>query len=231
MRAAPPPLRTLLLLAALPLAACATRGGDIAYNPTDFRAPDAPPSALTAADYRLSPGDVVNVRVFELETLTGDQTVDQTGRVSLPLIGAVAADGRTTAQFQSDLEARLRQDYLQAPHVVVTLKTAAARTVTVDGAVEQPGIYPIAPTTTLIQTVSLARGTSNNANPKRVVVFRQIGGTRRAAAFDLTTIRRGTDADPAIYAGDVVVVDGSGMTEAYRTLLRSVPLVGLLARF
>lgn len=223
---------------ALPLVAiatllpgCARRGGDVPYNPSSFVAPDARPSALTAADYRLSPGDVVNVRVYELENLTGDQTVDATGRITFPLIGAVDADGRTASEFQAAVATKLRQDYLQAPHVVVSLKTAVSRTVTVDGAVEQPGVYAIAPSTTLIQTVALARGVTTNANPKRVVVFRQIGGERRAAAFDLVTIRNGKDPDPQVYPSDVIVVDGSALTENYRTLLRSIPLVGLLARF
>lgn len=218
-----------MLLAVLP--GCARRTGDIAYNPSDFRAPDAPPPAQNLSEYKLSPGDVINVRVFELETLTGDQTVDQTGRVTLPLIGAVVADGRTTSQFEADIATRLQKDYLQSPHVVVALKAAVARTVTVDGAVQQPGVYAVAPTTTLIQTIALARGVSRDANPKRVVVFRQIGGVKKAAAFDLVTIRNGKDPDPAIYASDVIVVDGSGLNSAYRTLLSSIPLLGFATRF
>lgn len=225
--------RTLLLLLAVVAMApgCATRTGNIAYNQTDFRAPDAPPAAQNMAEYKLSPGDVVSVRVFELETLTGDQTVDQTGRVTFPLIGAVSADGRTTSQFEADIAARLQKDYLQAPHVVVSLKNAVARTVTVDGAVNQPGVYAIAPTTSLIQTVALARGVSRDANPKRVVIFRQIGGVRKAAAFDLVTIRNGKDPDPAIYPSDVIVVDGSNLNAGYRTLLSTIPLLGFITRF
>lgn len=221
----------LPLAAALALAGCATRGGDVPYNPVGFTAPDAPPPAASFSEYKLSPGDVVTVRVYELETLSGDQVVDERGRVNLPLIGAVPADGQTIAQFENEVATRLRKDYLQNPHVAATLKTAASRTVTVDGAVKQPGVYAIAPSTTLIQTVALARGTSNDANLRRVVIFRQIGGERRAGAFDLMTIRNGKDPDPAVYPSDVIVVDGSSLTTGYRSLLRSIPLVGLLARF
>lgn len=213
------------------LAACATRGGDIAYNPTNFGAPDPLPPAANFADYTLSPGDVINVRVLELENLTGDQTVDGIGRVVLPLVGAVQADGRTTGQLQTEIADRLRKDYLQNPNVVVTLKSAVARTVTVDGAVDKPGVYAIAPASTLIQAIALAQGVTGNANPRRVVIFRQTGGERRAAAFDLITIRSGKDSDPRIFPNDVIVVDGSALNEGYRTLLRSIPLVGLLTRF
>jgi polysaccharide export outer membrane protein len=212
-------------------AGCSRRGGDIAYNQPNFTMPDAPPAAAMLADYKLSPGDVINVRVFELETLTGDQTVDVMGRVTFPLIGPITADGRTTSQLQNDIASKLRERYLQSPNVVVALKAAVARTVTVDGAVSKPGVYAIAPTTTLIQTIALAQGLSNAANPRRVIVFRTIDGNRRAAAFDMLTIRNGKDPDPRIYPSDVVVVDGSALSDNYRLLLRSIPLIGLFSRF
>ena len=225
-------IRLLLVLLIVPgLASCARRGGEVAYNQPNFTAPDAPPAAALLADYALSPGDVINVRVFELETLTGDQTVDVLGRVTFPLIGSIAADGRTTAQLQQDIGAKLRERYLQSPNVVVSLKIPVARTVTVDGAVEKPGVYAIAPATTLIQTIALAQGLTNAANPRRVIIFRTIEGSRRAAAFDMVTIRNGKDPDPRIYPSDVVVVDGSALGENYRLLLRSIPLIGLFARF
>ena len=224
--------RALAVLAApVLLSACAMRGGNIPYGQADFGAPDPAPAASTFTDYALSPGDVITVRVLELENLSGDHTVDGIGRVVMPLIGPVQADGRTTGQLQSDLAARLRKDYLQNPNVVVTLKSAVARTVTVDGAVDKPGVYAIAPNSSLIQAIALASGVNGNANPKRVVIFRQIGGERRAAAFDLTTIRNGKDPDPRLYPNDTIVVDGSTLNEGYRTLLRSIPLVGLFSRF
>ena len=55
----------------------------------------------------------------------------------------------------------------------------------------------------------MARGTDENANPRRVAIFRTIEGQRMAAAFDLVSIRRGQMEDPRIYSGDIVVVDGS----------------------
>jgi len=220
-----------LLLGVVLLAGCATRGGNIPYNQANFGAPDAPPAAINTADYALSPGDVVTVRVLELENLTGDQTVDGIGRIVLPLVGPVQADGITTTQLQVAIADKLRQNYLQNPNVVVTLKAAVARTVTVEGAVDRPGVYAIAPSSTLVQAVALAQGLTNNANPRRTVIFRQVGGEKRAAAFDLVTIRKGKDADPRIYPNDVIVVDGSALNENYRTLLRSIPLIGLLTRF
>jgi len=221
----------LVLFGAALLAGCATRGGNIAYNQPSFGVPDVPVSAASQQDYALSPGDVVNVRVLELENLTGDQTVDGVGRIVMPLIGPVQADGRTTTQLQTAISAQLAKNYLQDPHVVVTLKAAVARTVTVDGSVRKPGVYAIAPSSTLLQTIALANGLDNNANPRRTVIFRQINGERHGAAFDLMTIRKGKDPDPRVYPDDVIVVDGSTLNEGYRNILRSLPLAGFLLRF
>jgi polysaccharide export outer membrane protein len=80
---------------------------------------------------------------------------------------------------------------------------------------------------TLIQAVALARGTTDDANARRVAIFRTIGGQRQAAAFDLTSIRRGQATDPEIYPGDIVVVDGSKIKEAEKQIFNSVPLLAV----
>lgn len=220
----------LLLLAAL-VTGCSTRDDKLAYNPASFGAPDAPPPAVTAAEQKLGPGDVVNVHVFGVDSLSGDLTVDQTGQINMPLIGGVAAAGRTPVQLGQDLTLKLGERYLASPQVNVTVKTSVPKTVTVEGAVSTPGIYPVGAQTSLIQTIAMARGTTEDANSKQVIVFRQINGERQAAAFDLTTIRKGTDPDPAIYPNDTVVVIGSRNQRDFRNILSTVPVIGLFMRF
>jgi polysaccharide export outer membrane protein len=80
---------------------------------------------------------------------------------------------------------------------------------------------------TLIQAVALAKGTREDANARRVAVFRMIDGRRAAAAFDLTAIRRGESDDPKIYPGDIIVVDGSSIKAAQKQFFQSVPLLSL----
>ena len=211
--------------------ACSSSNSHIPVDPVTFHAPDAAAVVPALATYRLSTGDVLSLRVYELDAMTGDQIVDTAGHISLPLIGPVAAGGLTLDQLEQEIVQRLQKSYLQSPHVVVTLKAAVQRTVTVDGAVKMPGIYAIATTATLSQSVALAHGASSVANVRRVVVFRQINGHRAAAAFDLKTISNGKDPDPTIYPNDVIVVDGSGLSAAYQSVLRSVPLANLFRRF
>ncbi|UUL82476.1 polysaccharide biosynthesis/export family protein [Sphingomonas qomolangmaensis] len=217
--------------ALLIMSGCGGRGGDIAYDPASFVAPDAPPLPATTTDYRLGAGDVVSIQVFKVDSLSGDQTIDTAGRVNLALLGPVVAAGRTTAEFEQALERQLGEKYLTAPSIAVTLKSAVQRTVTVDGSVQQPGLYPISAPTSLIKTIAMARGTAEEANPSRVIVFRQIDGQRMAAAFDLKSIRRGESPDPVIYADDIVVVDGSATSKAMKTVIQSLPFVTLFRPF
>ncbi len=232
----PRPVRVVLsfllsLFALVALPGCARRGGDIAYNPGNFGKPDAVAIPVVTADRRLGAGDVVTIRVFKVDSLSGDQTIDATGRINLPLVGHVDAAGRTTADLERELIRQLGVRYLTDPKVAVTLKTAVTPTVTVDGSVQQPGLYPVQANTSLIQAIAMARGTADGANPKRVVVFRHIAGQRTAAAFDLTTIRQGRDPDPAIYPDDVIVVDGSATSQAMKSVLQSLPFVSLFRPF
>lgn len=222
---------TILLLIASGLSACSTRTRDFAYNPADFAAPDRPLPAADLAQRPLVSGDLVSIRVFELENISGDQTVDGAGQLNIPLVGPLPAEGKTPDQFADELTHALGSKYLQSPHVLVALKEAAQRTITVDGAVRSPGIYSVAPNATLIQALAVAKGPTSDANVKRVIIFRKIAGIRQVAAFDLTTIRNGKARDPAVYPNDLVVVDGASLSKAYSTLLRSVPLASFFTRF
>ncbi|WP_242097931.1 polysaccharide biosynthesis/export family protein [Sphingomonas sp. CROZ-RG-20F-R02-07] len=220
--------RTIAIGLALLASACATsRGGDIPYNVHNFGAPDAPKIAAVDDTYKLAPLDTVSVTVFQVPDLSHDYLIDQSGRMTMPLIGRVDAVGVSTSQLGKTIETRLNEKYMRNPNVTVALKDSASRVVTVDGSVRQPGIFPVVGPLTLVQTIALAKGTDELANPHRVAIFRTIGGKRMAAAFDLVTIRRGTQPDPDVYPGDTIVVDGSGVKKAQRTLLQSLPLASI----
>lgn len=221
----------LALIVALLLGGCATRGGDIPYD-VELQQPD-PPSQLigSAAEYRIAPLDKLSVTVFQVADLTRDVDVDLGGNINLPLIGSLRAVDLTTAQLQDQIEQRLGERYLQNPDVTVTVRESSRRHITVDGAVNYPGQFQVAGPTTLMQAVAMARGTSDSANPRRVAVFRQIQGQRMAAAFDLTSIRRGNAEDPVIYTGDIIVVDGSRLRAIQREILSTLPLLSVFRPF
>lgn len=221
-------------LAAMGLAvtACAdSRGGPIPYGVENFGVPDPPSIASLGAGYKIAPMDTLTVRVFKMADLSGDYEVDLTGQLSMPLIGNVPAADLTIAQLDDLLTQRLGEKYLQNPDVTLSLKSSTLRTVTIDGAVNKAGSYPVLGPTTLMQAVAQAGGTSQDANARRVAIFRQIGGKRQAAAFDLTSIRRGEAPDPQIFAGDIVVIDGSSIKAVQKQVLNSLPVLSIFRPF
>lgn len=222
----------ILLLALAALSGCTDkRGGPIPYDVSGFGVPDAPRPVALEAGYKIAPMDKLSVRVFKMAELSGEYEVDLAGNISMPLIGEVRAVDMTTGDLDRVLTTRLGERYLENPDVSVGIQSSTSRVVTVDGAVTRSGAYPVNGPLSLMQAVALAGGTSENANARRVAIFRQVGGTRQAAAFDLVSIRRGEMQDPAIYAGDIVVVDGSGVKEIQKRILSSIPVLSIFRPF
>ena len=216
-----------LAAAILLVAACAdTRGGPIPYD-VSLGSPDAPRIAPLETDYRIAPMDTLSVKVFRSQDLSGDYQVDLTGNISLPLVGEVQAANLTTAQLDQKLTEVLGRKYFENPDVSVGIKASTRRSVTVDGAVKQAGTFPIPGPTSLMQAVALAGGMTEDANARRVAIFRTTGGQRQAAAFDLAAIRRGQAKDPPIYPGDIVIVDGSGVKSGFKKFLQAIPLLAI----
>ena len=214
------------------LGGCAdTRGGPVPYNVSNFGAPDPPSASLLPSDFAIAPLDTLSITIFGVEDLSRDYTVDVMGNITMPLIGDVHAAGLTPREFDQALTEKLGKKYFQNPDVTVSIKSSQGRQVTVDGAVGRAGSYPVVGPTTLMQAVALAGGTRDNANARRIVVFRVINGQRQAAAFDLESIRHGEMKDPEIFAGDVIIVDGSGSKSTLRKLFQTLPIIGLFRPF
>jgi polysaccharide export outer membrane protein len=178
--------------------------------------------------YKIGPLDVIEVAVYKVPDLTKTVQVADTGSVSLPLVGEVQVVGRTAQDLERDLTQRLGAKYLQNPQVNVYIREYNSQRVTVEGAVKSPGVYPLKGKTTLLQTVASAGGLADNAD-STIVVFRQENGKRAAAKFDLDDIRSGSAEDPALQAGDVIVVSNSMIKTGLGNVLKLLPLVGLFA--
>ncbi len=226
------PRRLLILMcAAGTLTSCADkRGGTIAYDKV-LASPDEQKFETLETNYKIAPMDKLAVKVFKMDDLSGDYDVDLAGNISLPLVGQIQVANLTTAQLDDQLTQKLGAKYLEHPDVSVAIKASTAHVVTVDGAVTSGGSFPVGGPISLIQAVALAKGTTEDANARRVAVFRNIGGKRQAAAFDLTSIRRGQAPDPQIYHGDIVVVDGSSIKQAQKQILQTLQSLSIFKPF
>ncbi len=225
------PKRVATLALALLVAACAEgRGGPIPYN-VALPAPDTPKLLTLEQNYRIAPLDTLTVNVFRVKDLSGEYEVDLTGKINMPLIGSIDAAELTTAELDQRLTQAYGARYLEEPDIAVGVKSSTRRSVTVDGAVKTSGSFPVNSSLSLLQAVALSGGITEDANPRRVAVFRTVGGQRQAAAFDLQAIRRGQSEDPAIYPGDIIVVDGSRIRAAQKQILSNIPLLSIFRPF
>jgi polysaccharide export outer membrane protein len=186
-------------------------------------------SAGIDSDYRIGPLDLLEVSVFQVPDLNKTVQVSSSGMIVLPLVGSIAARGNTVDQLRADIAAKLGAKYLQNPQVSVFVKEAQSQRITIEGAVNKPGIYMTSGRTTLLQGIALAGGLTEIADEKGVVVFRQVGSERRAAKFDFEAIHAGTASDPVLQGGDIVAVDQSGMKATLRVLRATVPVFGVFS--
>lgn len=167
------------------------------------------PAQIETGSYKVGPGDVLSVSVFQVEELQREVIVSDNGKVALPLIGAIQAEGRSAQEIELAVAQAYRQ-YLQSPQITVFVKEYNSQKFTVDGAVREPGVFPLRGQVTLLQAIATAKGLNQLADSSTVIVFRQLNGRKYAAQFNLDIIRKGQMQDPGIRKNDLVVVEESG---------------------
>ncbi|WP_443018924.1 polysaccharide biosynthesis/export family protein [Sphingobium sp. MI1205] len=209
----------LFLLGACSTAETAPRGDD-AYAAI-------PPAPALASDYRISPDDVLRVQVYHEPGLSlEDAQVTAAGTVRMPLIGDVPVAGLSAGEASDVIAGRLGERYLVSPQVTIFVKKAVGRRITVDGEVREPGLFPIEGRLGLLQVVAMAKGPTRLASLKQIVVVRQADGTRKAAMFDLSAIRKGEAPDPEILPGDTIIVGLSRAKAILGGALLALPAIG-----
>ena len=173
------------------------------------RAAPAPRPSSTR-DYRIGTEDLLEVQVFGVDQLSRTVRVNSMGFVSLPLIGNIEVGGLTAQEAENAIATRLADAYLQNPQVSLFIKEFTNQRVTVEGAVNKPGVYPLRGETTLLRTLAMAGGQGSLSDMSQVMLFRTgADGKRGAQVFDVERIRRGEAEDPAVVNDDMIVVNRS----------------------
>jgi len=217
------PLMTFALVVASAIWAPAPSAAQTAATSLPTTAPQMPVTT------NIGPNDRIAVTVFrEPELSVEDVPVDESGRVILPLVGGVTAAGKSTEALSAEIQSRL-QHYLRNPKVTVAVKQVAGKRITVAGAVNQPGVFPIEGRTTLLQAVALARGPSQVAKLDQALIFRDRDGKRTAARFDLKAISKGKAVDPEVLPGDTIAMGSSGFKTAWRDIVMTLRSVNVFS--
>ena len=124
--------------------------------------------------YALDSGDRLRVVVFGQDGLSASYSVDTSGRITMPLIGAVPARGLTPAGLQRAITARLKDGFVREPHVAVEVE--AYRPFFILGEVTLPGQYPYVSNMTVETAVAIAGGYTPRAQKYQIEISRQMNG-------------------------------------------------------
>jgi polysaccharide biosynthesis/export protein len=199
--------RIAILLALAPLGlACAHKAGQFVWV-DEY---DAPPPSPPGAGYRISAGDVLNVRVWDQESMSSRVRVRQDGMISLPFVNDVAAEGEEPQELALRLQAKLTE-FMVNPVVTVAVDEQAPFEVSVLGEVARPGVYRFAENANLLKVLATAGGLTPLARRDRIYVVREVEGaptpTRIRFKYDALTRIEGKAASFAVRPRDAVVVD------------------------
>jgi protein involved in polysaccharide export with SLBB domain len=128
------------------------------------------PLTPTRAAYQLGTGDQLRIIVFGEEDLSGEFRVDDTGAVSIPLVGDVTARGQTLRSFEAAVREKLTEGYLKDPRVSVQVLNY--RPFYIIGEVENDGEYPFVSGMHVLNAVAVAGGFTYRANTSKVFITR-----------------------------------------------------------
>lgn len=212
------------------LAACAGGPKPVAQAPMAEQVQELPAPRLEdlvrpASSFLIGPNDKLKIEVFGVPDLQREILVDGSGRLSFPLIGNVEAAGLRPAELEDAIEARLASQFVKNPQVTVNIEETRNLLVTVEGAVENPGIYPSVGRMSLLRAVAVAGGTTEFSDIDDVIIQRKVGEKTYVGLYNLGAIRRGNYPDPEVYPSDIVIVGDSRQRRLFLDFLQLVPLL------
>ena len=126
------------------------------------------PRASSTA-YRVGPGDVLEVKVYDDPDLGGLFTVQYDGSISFPLLGDVPIDELTVRETQTKLVELLEKDFLVDPQVVVRVKEFRSKWITLVGEVARPGKYYLLGPKSLLDLLTEAGGFTSRASGEVII--------------------------------------------------------------
>jgi polysaccharide export outer membrane protein len=162
-------------------------------------------ASAVSEDYRLGPGDLLKILVFDHDEMTLDARISQTGNITFPLVGQVPLAGLSTRDAEMLLAKRLADGgFLSKPQVSILVSDYESQKVSVMGQVTKAGQYPLDSTKSVLDVLAMAGGLLNDSAGDDATLVRADG---THVAIDLPRL---FDGDPAmnlpVRDGDTVFV-------------------------
>jgi polysaccharide biosynthesis/export protein len=164
------------------------------------------PPAMARAEYQIGREDIIAVDVWKDPALSAKVPVRPDGKITLPMIGAIDAAGRTTEDLKAEIAEKLKP-FVERPIVSVMVSEIHAARFYVLGEVAHPGAFPVRGPITVVQALALAGGPTEFANARKVVVIRSgKDGTQTRYKVDARDVLAGNAPALPLVPGDTVFV-------------------------
>jgi polysaccharide export outer membrane protein len=164
--------------------------------------------AENAIGYRVGDGDLLKISVWKHDELSQAVTVRPDGKISLPLIGDVDADGRTVDEISADIAKRGLRFFQDNPPVTVQVTEVRSYKIYVVGEVQRGGEFTPNHQVTVLQGLAMAGGFTRFANADRIIIIRKDSHGERRMPFDYSEVVDKGDLQEnlALQSGDTVIV-------------------------
>ncbi|MEM6483726.1 MAG: polysaccharide biosynthesis/export family protein [Pseudomonadota bacterium] len=162
-----------------------------------------------AADYKVNPGDLLGIDVWNEDELKREIRVRPDGAIALPIAGEINTTGLNPEQISAAIANSLRRYLRDEPRVVVSVLEASGNVVYVLGKVAKPGAYPIHADTDVMQALALAGGLTTFAAENEIRILRRSSdGTQIVFDFPYGRVKSGKSlaSNVTLQSRDTVVV-------------------------
>jgi len=157
----------------------------------------------------LGTGDLLEIKVFQEQELSGQYRISPEGTIDFPLCGKVEVAGQTASRAADAIKACLGNGYLKNPQVSVLIREFNSKKIFVFGEVQKPGTFPFEDNMTVVQAITLAGGFTKVASKNNTNVTRLVEGQERKIRVPVEDIGVGRERNFALRPGDIVFVPES----------------------
>jgi len=159
------------------------------------------------SEFYLGPEDLLEILVWNDESLSKQVVVRPDGKISFPLIGDILVQGRTVEEVRKEIESKIRVYVPDAPLAIMVIRVSSPK-VYVVGKVAKPGVYIMGEPVRIIQALAIAGGITTFSDSDDILVIRNENGKQKIMEFDYSEVSNGKKLGQNIYLkpGDTVVV-------------------------
>jgi polysaccharide export outer membrane protein len=167
-----------------------------------------PQEPVAPARYLFVPGDIIDITISSHSGYDRTMTIQPDGRIQFPLAGEIVAAGLTPTQLAARIQEGLSAELVD-PRVTVSLRESRrelTRSVSLLGAVRNPGVFPLKEKSTLAELLAAAGGPVPLADLSRITITR--GDRSRVETIDLSGAAQTGEAkgDVPLEPGDLIIV-------------------------